>query len=98
MPNIFDPLDSTDGSPSSQPQPQSVTPPRIAPSTQPNLFRGLLAGALLGLAGAANQSGPNANLAGSIGAGVRGVLGAEQQNFDNQLAAQANTRANLGTM
>src|SRR5579862_3125226 len=99
MPFNLDPLDSTDGSASSQPQqPQAVNPPRIAPSSQPTLFRGLLTGALLGLAGAANQSGPNANAAGQIGAGVSGVLNAEQQDYQNRLAAQANNRANIGTL
>src|SRR5579862_9699991 len=85
MPYNLDPLDSNDGSVSSQPQqPRAVNPPNVAPSSQPTLFRGLLTGALLGLAGAANQSGPNANAAGQIGAGVSGVLNAEQQDLSEQ--------------
>jgi len=59
--------------------------PNVAPSQQHNLFRGLLFGSLLGLAGAANQTGPEATPAGQIGAGVKGVIGAEQQNYENQL-------------
>jgi hypothetical protein len=56
------------------PTPRAVNPPSIAPSQQPTLWRGLLRGALLGLMGGSQQTGPESNAAGSIGAGIRDTL------------------------
>jgi hypothetical protein len=78
--------------------PQNVNPPNVAPSQQGSIWRGLLSGALLGLAAGSSQTGPESNAAGAIGAGIRGPIQAEQQNFNNQLQSQQNNRANAAQM